>query len=105
MAEMSASDPKGTDWAKLRGGAMQFMVEYISRSEPSPYVIVRQLGTGSFELGPEPALDGIPVARRISQPRSLKPDGRPDPSIFVFQLLSRANLSRLTVGQVVELKG
>jgi len=84
---------------------MQFKVEYISRPEPSPYVIVRQVGIGSFELGPKPALDGIPVARRISQPRSLKPDGTPDPSVFAFQLLSRADLSRLTVGQVVELVG
>lgn len=84
---------------------MQFKVEYISRPQPSPYVIARQVGVGSFELGLKPTLDGIPVARRISQPRSLKPDGTPDLSVFAFQLLSRTDLTRLTVGQVVELAG
>lgn len=84
---------------------MQFKVEYISRPEPSPYVIVRQMGIGSFELGLNPSLDGIPVARRIDQPRSMKPDGTPDLSVFAFQLLSQADLTRLAVGQLVELTG
>lgn len=84
---------------------MQFIVEYISKPEPTPYVIVRQMGVGSFEPGLKPTLDGMPVARRVSQPRSLKPDGTPDLSVFAFQLLSRTDLARLTVGQVVELAG
>lgn len=82
---------------------MQFRVEYISRPEPSPYVIVRQVEIGSFELGSAPRLDGIPIARRIDQPRSMKPDGTPDLSMFAFQLLSSADLTKLTVGQVLEL--
>jgi hypothetical protein len=58
-----------------------------------------------MELGPKPALDGIPVARRISQLRSLKPDGTLDLSVFAFQLLSHADPSRLAIGQVMELVG
>ena len=85
--------------------AMQFRVEYISRPAPSPYVIVSQMESGSFELGLEPRLDELPVARRISQPRSMKPDGTPDLSIFAFQLLLPADLTKLSIGQIVELTG
>lgn len=84
---------------------MHFKVEYISQPMRSPYVIVRQLEAGSFALGMNPALDGIPIARRVAQPRSLCPDGTPDLSVFVFQLASRADLANLTLGQVVKLKG
>lgn len=84
---------------------MQFRVEYISRPEPSPFVIVRQVGIGSFELGHDPKLDGIPIAGRMDQPRSMKPDGTPDFSIFAFQLRSPSDLTGLTIGQVLELTG
>jgi hypothetical protein len=84
---------------------VQFRVEYISRPEPSPYVMVRQIGAGSFELGLEPALDGIPIARHVGQPRSLGPDGAPDLAVFAFHLVFRADLAALTLGQVVTLTG
>lgn len=82
---------------------MQFKVEYISQPKPSPYVIVRQLEAGSFALGMNPALDGIPIARLVAQPRALCPDGTPDLSLFVFQLASRTDLANLSLGQVVKL--
>lgn len=84
---------------------MQFKVEYLSRPKPSPYVIVRQLEAGSFALGPKPVLDGIPIDRRVSQPRALRPDGTPDLEVFVFELVHRADLAKLTVGQLVKLTG
>lgn len=94
-----------TSWARPGGGSVQFKVEYLSRPKPSPYVIVRQLETGSFALGLNPALEGIPIDRRVSQPRALRPDGTPDLAVFVFELVHRADLAKLTVGQVVNLTG
>ncbi|MGH8037677.1 MAG: hypothetical protein ACREPD_08060 [Stenotrophomonas sp.] len=98
------SEVPGTG-ADSSGGLVQFRVEYISRPEPSPYVMVRQIGGGSFELGLKPALDGIPIARNVGQPRSLGPDGAPDLSVFAFYLVFRADLAALTLGQVVTLTG
>lgn len=82
---------------------MQFKVEYISQPKPVPHVIVRQLEAGDFALGMNPALDGIPIAGWVAQPRALRPDGTPDRSLFVFELASRADLVKLTLGQVVKL--
>ncbi|MGC1549492.1 MAG: hypothetical protein WA777_13285 [Rhodanobacter sp.] len=82
---------------------MQFRVEYISSPVPSPYVLVRQLEAGDFSLSSQSKLSEIPIVRNVSQPRSLKPDGTPDLSVFAFQLLVASDLEKLEVGQVVEL--
>lgn len=62
---------------------MQFKVEYISRPKPSPFVMVRHLKAGSFEFGPNPALDGILIAEWASPPRSISPGGIPDLAVFL----------------------
>ena len=84
---------------------MRFKVEYISQPAPSPYVIVRQVESGDFELGVKPTLDDLPITRGINRPRSMKPDGTLDLSIFAFQLQSPEDLTKLAIGQIVDLKG
>ena len=86
-------------------GRMQFRIDYISPSGPTPYVFGLQLEAGDFALTPTSRLGGVRVATNLSQPRKLKPDGTPDYSLWVFQTLSGEDLTHFSVGQVVELTG
>jgi hypothetical protein len=82
---------------------MQFRIEYVSSPHPTPYVLARKIGDGDFTLPAAPNLGGVPIARRISQPRALTPEGQPDLTIFAFELLSRSDLIGMSVGKIVEL--
>lgn len=84
---------------------MKFRVEYISSTDPTPFVVMRQVGLGDFDLGPNPTLGEVPVVRRMNRPRAMRADGAPDHSIFAFQLLSPSDLTKLTPRQFVELSG
>lgn len=81
---------------------MQFKVEYISRPKPSPFVMVRHLKAGSFEFGPNPALDGILIAEWASPPRSIALVAFLI-SQFFLQPILRADLAKLRARQVVRL--
>jgi len=82
---------------------MQFRIEYVSSPHPTPYVLARKIGEGDFTLPTTPELGGVPITRRLSQPRALTPEGQADLTIFAFELLSRSDLAGMSVGQVVEL--
>ena len=68
-------------------------------------VLARRITPSEFALPEHPTLGGVPIARWISQPRSLKPDGTPDLNVFAFHLVTASDVARLPVGQIVELSG
>ncbi|WP_301154327.1 hypothetical protein [Metapseudomonas otitidis] len=79
-----------------------FRIEFISNSQGG-YVLVRQLNQAPLILGSQPMLGGISITRNVQQPRALTPDGQADLTAFVFRPAKKAELSKLAVGQVVEL--
>jgi len=82
---------------------MKFRIEYISNGLPSVMLIARQMNDGKFALPVAPKLGGIPIRRTLDQPRSLKPDGTPDLSVWVFTLASVRDAGSFEVGQITEL--
>jgi len=83
---------------------MKFRIEYIFESQPSVRLIARQMDDGNFSLPVAPKLGGIPIRRTLDQPRSLKPDGTLDLSVWVFTLASARDVGSFEVGQIAELE-
>ncbi len=80
-----------------------FRIEYHFTKRDPPMVIARQLEPASFSIGPTSRLGGAALQHVLTQPRKLLPDGTLDLEVFVFQLESTADLSRIPVGADVEL--
>jgi hypothetical protein len=83
---------------------MKFRIEYIYHRERPAYVFARQLEPGDFALTTDSRLGGVSIQPSVSQPRAIKPDGKPDLSVFAFVLAKADDLPKLAVGQVVELE-
>lgn len=83
---------------------MKFRVEHIFSSQRPVTFIVRQLEGGDFSLSTSPRFAGVPLQRTLTQPRALKPDGTPDPSVFIFTLTDARNAESLSVDQIAELE-
>jgi len=83
---------------------MKFRIEYIFHRERPAYVFARQLEPGDFALTVNSRLGGVSIRPSVSQPRTIKPDGTPDLSVFAFVLATADDLPRFAVGQVVELE-
>ena len=81
---------------------MRFKLEYVSTGS-APYVFARQMDGGSFTIGLDSRLGGARIKMSLSQPRSLRPDGSPDLTVFAFQLLGASEVSVLKVGEMVDL--
>jgi hypothetical protein len=82
---------------------MKFRIEYIAQRERPAYLFARQLEAGEFFVSEASRLGGVAIKPYVSQPRALTSDGKPDLSIFTFVLATANDLSKLTVGQEVEL--
>jgi len=82
---------------------MQFRIEHISSLQGKGYVLARQFKAGDFTLPEMPTLGGVPIARQVSLPRSLRPDGSPDLTVFAFHLASLSDTVKLSVGRLVDL--
>jgi hypothetical protein len=83
---------------------MKFRIEHLFQKHRPAYLFARQLEPGSFVLGETSRLGGVAIRPSISMPRSIKPDGSPDMTVFAFTLATANDLPKLTVGQVVELE-
>jgi hypothetical protein len=81
---------------------MRFKLEHVSTGK-APYVLARQMEGGDFTVGPGSRLGGARLMMRLSQPRSLNPDGSPDFTVFAFQLLGASDALVLKVGETVDL--
>ena len=82
---------------------MKFCIEYIATKARPAYVFARQLVPGDFALHQSPCLGDVPIRQSVTQPRALTPQGDPDLTIFAFTLVTANDLSKFSVGQVVEL--
>jgi len=82
---------------------MKFRIEYIFDRRRPVYLFARKLDQGEFSLSETPCLGGVPIKRSLSQPRAIAPNGTPDLAVFTFILATANDLSKLSVGQEVEL--
>ena len=82
--------------------ALKFKIEYIQNSKPTA-VIARQLQDQKFVVGDSSMLGGCKLKKHLSQPRALKPDGKPDLDLYVFYLADGSDREKLSVGSEVEL--
>jgi hypothetical protein len=82
---------------------MKFRIEY-ALDERHAYVFARQIGAGDFQVLPGSRLGGVAIKPWLSMPRATTPDGRADMMLFVFVLESASDMTRLVVGQIVELE-
>lgn len=82
---------------------MRFRIEFIAQRERPAYLFARQLEAGNFTVSATSRLGGVPIKPHVSQPRALRPDGKPDLSVFTFVLATANDLPKLKVGQEAEL--
>ncbi|MFG6446817.1 hypothetical protein ACG0Z6_01025 [Roseateles sp. BYS180W] len=82
---------------------MLFRIEYIAQKARPAFLFARQIEAGNIQLSPSSCLGGVPIRQHLSQPRTLKPDGSPDLTVFAFTLVTANDLPKLSVGQHVEL--
>jgi hypothetical protein len=82
---------------------MRFRIEFVAQRERPAYVFARQLEAGNFTVSTTSRLGGVPIKPYVSQPSALKPDGKPDLSVFTFVLATANDLAKLKVGQEAEL--
>lgn len=83
---------------------MRFRVEYIAQKERPAYLFARQIDSGEFSVSERSLLGGVSIKPQVSCPRVLTHDGKPDLTVFTFTLATASDLTKLSVGQVVELE-
>jgi hypothetical protein len=89
---------------RLRKMPVRMRIEYVSPERVGRVVLARQLESKGFRVTATSRLGGVPIEPVLSQPRAIKPDGRPDLEIFAFQLKSAADLSKFSLGSEVVLE-
>lgn len=82
---------------------MRFRVERVIELRGDVTVFVRTLDEGDFILSETPRLGGVEIRRQVLQPRALTGEGKPDLTIFAFQLVTASDRRRLSDGQTVDL--
>lgn len=82
---------------------MYFEVEQVLPVHGQALVFARQIGHVDFALGESPCLGGLRIHPVITAPRALDASGKQRLDFFTFRLIDKADLSRISRGDVVEL--
>jgi hypothetical protein len=64
---------------------------------------VRQIESGAFTLTHDSTLGGIPIHKRVEQPRKVRADGSPDLEVFALVLRNPDDRAHFAEGSEVEL--
>ena len=85
---------------------MQFEVESVVKltSRFQTYIVARQVTPGNWKLSPTPTLGGVPIKEWTDIPRSEYTNGKQRMDIFGFCLCDPSDISKFSIGQIIELE-
>ncbi|QEG24823.1 hypothetical protein [Mariniblastus fucicola] len=72
-------------------------------NERPAFWFAEQLDAGDFRLTDDSTLGGVPLRPQVTMPRVAERDDGTRPKVFAFYPVTRSDLSRLAVGDIVEL--